>query len=406
MKKDIDNIMKKMKVHAIYAVGKANVDSTMYYLLNGITMYGHYIKKYGQSAYVVHSPIEREEALKTGLRTINTNTYDVRAIFEKYDDTIKANSFFIKVLFDKLKVKGTVAFYGNASLGMGYNYLRQLVKFNPRIKIYRDTKKTIIGMARETKDENEIHRITMAGRGVVHAFDTMVKMVQHMKVKNNTIMKDRKKPLTIGDLKAFLKRELFTRNLTPSAGLIVAQGRDAGVPHNAGGDRQKVKLGKTIVFDIFPQELGGGYFFDFTRTLCFGYAQEETRHLYQTVKESQDYTMKQIRVGKRTTDVEKSLCRFFEERGHPTFLSNPKTEVGYCHSLGHGLGLDVHESPFFNLLKTNKDVIRPGMVFTVEPGLYYPDKGYGVRLEDVVYVDAAGRVRNLTNYPRTLVVEM
>lgn len=406
MKKDIDRIMKKMKIHALYAEGKAGCDTTMYYLLNGTNILGHYIKKRGKPAYVVHYPIEREEAVKTGLRLINSSNYNLRKIFEKYRDRTKAQAFFVRTILDDLKIKGTVAFYGTAQLGRGYHYLRQLLKCDKKIKIHYSAGKDLIARARETKDKEEIARIKKVRDGVVHAFNTMLTTVRHMKIKNNVIMRVRNKKLTIGDLKAMLRQELFMRNLICSGGLIVAQGRDAGIPHNAGRDREAVKVGKTIVFDIFPQELGNGYFFDFTRTICFGYAPQEIKKLYHVVKNSQDFVFENLRVGRRTIDIEKSLCSFFEQRGHPTFLNNRKTQVGYCHSLGHGLGLEVHESPTFGLLKTNTDRIKPGMVFTVEPGLYYPHKGYGIRLEDVVYVEHAGRVKNMTNYPRKLVIEM
>ena len=87
-------------------------------------------------------------------------------------------------------------------------------------------------------------------------------------------------------------------------------------------------------------------------------------------------------------------------------LTDPKTQTGYCHSLGHGLGLNIHESPYFSFYDTNKDILRPGHVFTNEPGLYYPQKGFGVRLEDVVLIDKKGKPVNLTRCARTLVVEM
>lgn len=406
MRKDIDKLMKKMKIDAIYAVGKSSNDATMYYLLNGANIFGNYIKKQGKPACVIHYPIEREVAQKSGLRLINFNRYGVKEIYEKYPDKIKANAFFMKTIFDDLKVKGNVAFYGKTTFGMGYNYLRQLIKFDKKIKIHYEDRKDLMAVARETKSEEEVKRIKRAGKAVVHAFTNMLETVRSMKIKNNVIMKDKNKKLLIGDLRTMVQRNLFEKNLVNSEGMIVAQGRDAGVPHNAGKDREVVKLGKTIVFDIFPQEIGGGYFFDFTRTICFGYAPKNVMDIYKIVRNAQDYIIDRLKVGKRNIDVEKLLCKFFEKQGHRTLLSTPKIQDGYCHSLGHGLGLNVHESPSFGLLKNNKDKIKPGIVFTVEPGLYYPDKGFGIRLEDVIYIDNKGKLINLTNCLRKLVVEM
>jgi Xaa-Pro aminopeptidase len=99
-------------------------------------------------------------------------------------------------------------------------------------------------------------------------------------------------------------------------------------------------------------------------------------------------------------------CEFFAERGHPTIATDPQIESGYVHTLGHGLGLNIHEEPRFADLPSNTDVLKPGHIFTCEPGLYYPDKGYGMRIEDDVWIDADGGVHNLTDFPKELVIEL
>ncbi|KPJ74279.1 hypothetical protein AMJ52_01210 [candidate division TA06 bacterium DG_78] len=406
MKRNIDTLMKKMKIDAIYAEGASSRDTTVYYLFNGVTITGHYLKKRGKPAYVIHYPIEREEAKKTGLKCININTYDAKKIYDRYKDSVKAHAVVTKHIFADHNVKGRVVFYGNSSPGSGYAYLRQLVKLDRNIKIVHEQHKSLITLARETKDEKEVDRIKKAGSGVRKAFNAAITGVRSMKVKNDVIVKKNGKKLLIGDLKNLLRKELYAQNLFDTEGMIVAQGRDAGVPHNSGKDREVVKLGKTIVFDIFPQERGGGYFFDFTRTICFGYAPKNVIKHFRIVCEAQDYAFDILRVGTRTVSIERKLCKFFEKMGHTTFLTDPKTQVGYCHNLGHGIGLNVHESPTFGLSKTNTDKIVPGMVFTVEPGVYYPHHGFGIRLEDIVYVSRTGKIINLTNYPRKLVVEL
>jgi Xaa-Pro aminopeptidase len=404
MKKDIDRLMKKMGVDAIYAESHAARDTNMFYLLNGANIFAHYIKKRGKPAFVVHTPIEREVAQKTGHRLINMNQYDRHRLLEKYRDQRKASAHFVSMLLKDLGVKGRVVFYGNFPLGEGYNYVKEIQRINKDIRVYIGEGRGIVAEARKTKDKDEIARIRRVRNGVVHSFDTVLRAVRKCRVKGDGFVTDGKRKLLIGDLRLILRRELFARGIVDSAGMIVAQGRDAGVPHNSGRDRQQVKLGKPIVFDIFPQEIGGGYFFDFTRTVCFGYAPKPLHTLYQTVVDSHRYAFSLLKLGRRTTDIEKKVCEFFEEKGHRTFLSDPKNQTGYCHSLGHGVGLNVHESPFFNLVKVNKARIEPGMVFTIEPGLYYPEKGYGVRIEDVVYIDTRGKVINLTKYPNRLVV--
>ncbi|MEO0123082.1 MAG: Xaa-Pro peptidase family protein [candidate division WOR-3 bacterium] len=406
MKKDIDYFMKENDVSAIIGIGSPHNDAVMYYLLNGVNVNGWYIKKYKSPAYVLHSEIEREEALKTGLKTISFNRYNLNEIYNKYKDRVKANAVFLYTVLKDLKIKGRIAFYGNAPLGYGYNFLKQLKRLDKNLEILYEPEKTMIMRLRMTKGEDEIERIKKVRKGVVNAFSKTIEWVRKMKVKDGFIYKEKNDKLLIRDLKKNISNELFKEGYINSSGMILAQGRDAGVPHNAGKDNEPIKLGKTIVFDIFPQEIGGGYFFDFTRTVCFGYAPDYTKKDFELVKEAQDVAFENLKVGKRTRDVEKKVCEYFEKHNHPTFLSNPKTQVGYCHSLGHGLGLNVHESPSFGLLKTNQDRLEKGMVFTIEPGLYYPDKGYGIRLEDVIYIDKKGQIVNLTKYPRELVVEI
>jgi Xaa-Pro aminopeptidase len=404
MKKDLDRLMRKMKVDAIYAEGNGNRDTNVYYLLNGANIFAYYVKKKGAPAYVVHTPIEREVAQKTGHRLININQYDRQKILEKYRDRSKANAYFVSELLSDLEVKGSIIFYGDLPLGAGYKYLKHILKFNKKIRIYDGKERGLITRARATKDDDEVMRIRKVRNAVVHAFSAMLKSARRCRVRDGFLLKDRKRKLLVADLRRTIRRELFARGSVDSAGMIVAQGRDAGVPHNSGRDRQPVKVGKPIVFDIYPQEIGGGYFFDFTRTICFGYAPEPIRKLHRTVEDAFEYAYGELRVGGLTRSVEHKICRFFEKQGHKTFLNSPKTQVGYCHSLGHGVGLNVHEIPFFNLLKTNKDRIKPGVVFTLEPGLYYPDKGYGVRIEDVIHVTRRGKIVNLTKYPHRLVV--
>ena len=406
MYKDIDRLMKKMGISALYAEGNPQNDATMYYLLRGAHISAYYVKRRGKRACVVHSPIEREVAAQTGHRLISTNRYNMRSIFERYRDPVKARTVFIDTILRDLRVRGNVVFHGSRHMDNSYYLMRYLTRLNRRIEIYRSTGRGVISYARETKDVAEVARIKRARNGVIRAFDRMITAVRAMRVKKGLIMKDRKRYLRLGDLRSMLTRTLFENNLINSGGMIVAQGRDAGVPHNAGRDGCAVRVGKTIVFDIFPQEIGGGYYFDFTRTICFGHAPKYLRAIYQTVKDAQDYAFELLSVGKKYRSIERAICDFFEKRGHPTFLSSPKTQRGYCHSLGHGLGLDIHESPMFNLLKNNADTIKRGHVFTVEPGLYYPEKGFGIRLEDVVHINSRGQVQNLTRYPRQFVIEM
>jgi Xaa-Pro aminopeptidase len=78
--------------------------------------------------------------------------------------------------------------------------------------------------------------------------------------------------------------------------------------------------------------------------------------------------------------------------------------VGYVHSIGHGVGLNIHERPFSGSDSSDKDILSPGTVMTIEPGLYYPEQGMGVRLEDTYWVNPVGKIEVLADFPMDLVL--
>jgi Xaa-Pro aminopeptidase len=103
-------------------------------------------------------------------------------------------------------------------------------------------------------------------------------------------------------------------------------------------------------------------------------------------------------------DLQDLANQLFEERGYPTNRSHPGTQNGYVHLLGHGVGLYIHEGPIIGNPAWKDAVVRPGMVLTIEPGLYFPDRELGVRLEDTFYVHPDGHVAPLVEYPLDLVI--
>ena len=213
------------------------------------------------------------------------------------------------------------------------------------------------------------------------------------------MVKDDGAPLTIGDVKAHIRIELARRNLEETHENIFAQGRDAAVPHNTGDPAMPLRLGETIIFDIFPRDRTSGYFHDITRTFFLGHAPDDLMLRWRQIKTIFDSIVHDLRIGERCSHYQDMACDFFEDLGYATVRSNPRTLAGYTHSLGHGLGLDIHESPALSAMPGNDTVLQPGHVISVEPALYDPDKGWGIRIEDTIAVDESGRMINLSNYP-------
>lgn len=219
-----------------------------------------------------------------------------------------------------------------------------------------------------------------------------------------TVVKDDGSPLTIGDVKRFIRRELLDRDLEDTA-MIFAQGRDAGFPHSRGNESEALRLGQSIVFDLFPREIGGGYHHDMTRTWCIGYAPDNVRQAYDQVMNAFDIALEHFANGKPTHLMQEAVQDYFEGLGHPTQRNKPGTGVGYVHSLGHGVGINIHESPRISHLSKD-DVFATGNAITIEPGLYYPDEGFGIRVEDMLIVTPQGELLSLTDVPKELVLPL
>ncbi|MGE5248746.1 MAG: M24 family metallopeptidase, partial [Bacteroidota bacterium] len=183
-------------------------------------------------------------------------------------------------------------------------------------------------------------------------------------------------------------------------------GRDAGIPHSMGEPEDLVRLGQTIVYDIFPAEPGGGYFYDFTRTWSLGYATPQAEELYAQVREIYEELLGKFEPNTPFRDYQRMACEYFEAKGHQTQLSTPAPLEGYVHSLGHGVGLDIHERPGSRLGSSDDQRLAPGVIITSEPGLYYPEKGMGFRIEDTLWVRPDGRVEILAEYPYDFVLPM
>jgi len=113
----------------------------------------------------------------------------------------------------------------------------------------------------------------------------------------------------------------------------------------------------------------------------------------------------ELKVNEPYANTQRRACELFEAMGHPTVLNTPSTERGYVHSIGHGVGLYIHEKPGSHLMSnTETDILAPGTVFAMEPGLYYPEEGLGVRIEDTYTVDARGRFEVLAEYSKDLIL--
>ena len=164
---------------------------------------------------------------------------------------------------------------------------------------------------------------------------------------------------------------------------IVAGGAQACDPHEGG--HGPLKPNELIIIDVFPRVSATGYHGDMTRTFLKGRANDAQRALVGAVRQSQQAALAKVKAGTTGAAVHEAANAVFEAQGFQTERRGDAF-VGFIHSTGHGLGLEVHESP---RVSTGAPRLRRGQVITIEPGLYYPEIG-GCRIEDVVRVTKDG----------------
>jgi Xaa-Pro dipeptidase len=169
---------------------------------------------------------------------------------------------------------------------------------------------------------------------------------------------------------------------------IVASGPNSANPHAAPGDRQ-LQAGDLLLFDWGASM--DGYFSDITRTFAVGEISEELKRIYEVVRLANQAGREAGKPGTAAATVDIAARDAIEDNGYGEY---------FIHRTGHGLGMEPHEEPWIR--GDNQAKLEEGMAFTVEPGIYLPDKG-GVRIEDNVVVTADG-LKSLTTFPRELQV--
>jgi Xaa-Pro aminopeptidase len=338
--------------------------------------HGYAIKRAGADPVLITDPMEREEAAATGLAVRLAHELDAERIFREAPHQAEGYAELFSVALKDLGVSGPVAFFGNAPIHLYPGVLQGLERRG--WTIHPANGEDLIQLARKRKDEWEIEAIRSVGTRTEEVVDGVRAMLRQSR------------SFTLGDLKTFVSREIARLGLIEDHETIVSQGRDAGVPHSRGDAKAAVRPSVPIVLDIFPADKTSGYFFDLTRTFCTGPVPEELRQIHAHVLEAFTLARDAVRPGTLASSYQALVCDFFESKGYPTLRTDARTFSGYVHGLGHGVGLEIHEKPSFQLSPANRDQIEAGDIITIEPGLYFPEREIGVRIEDTFVVREGG----------------
>lgn len=231
--------------------------------------------------------------------------------------------------------------------------LRGLGRFSPKPELFLE--------ARRVKDEMEVDRIERASKGLDRIFEALTKELRPGR--------------TEWEVAAEVMKAATANELTPSGSdsalspAIVASGPNGALPHSELTSR-RIKRGDFVVADIFFRHKG--YNSDETRTFAIGSATAEMKKNYATVLEAQESALDAIRVGTPCEEVHMAAVKVLRRAGVEKHLN---------HSVGHGVGIDIHELP--PISKGSKSRLLANDVVTDEPGIYFPGR-YGIRIEDTV----------------------
>jgi Xaa-Pro aminopeptidase len=250
---------------------------------------------------------------------------------------------------------------------------------------------------RRVKNEFELAGIRRSQRACEAAMDAARELMRSAEAGNGTLAVGGE-PLTCERIKTRVE-QVFSEHGVAAEESIVSHGAQTAIGHDMGSG--PIAPGEPVVLDLFPRDRETGCYADMTRTFVVGTPPDELVEYQRLVKEALDRSIAAIKAGIDGSEVHRVASEHFEEHGYPTLLTKQPGEVlmdGFFHSLGHGVGLEVHELPFLSRLPGVPLVA--GDVVTVEPGLYRQGFG-GCRLEDLVLVTEDG-AENLTDYPYDL----
>lgn len=235
--------------------------------------------------------------------------------------------------------------------------------------------RNVVEQLRRVKSAAEIERIRRACRITEDALAAVLPQVRPGAV-------ERELALALGV-------EMHRRGADAAAfDFIVASGPNSAKPHGHASDR-RLEEGDFVTFDIGARY--EGYCADLTRTFVVGRASDRQREIYELVLAAEEAAVAALRPGMKGSELDRVARGMIDAAGHGD---------AFGHGLGHGVGLEVHEGPA--LSRTSEDVLEPGHVVTIEPGVYLTGWG-GVRIEDTVLVGPSGAER-LTTSPRQLII--
>jgi Xaa-Pro aminopeptidase len=330
------------------------------------------------------TPMEREEAAATGLALLTPEDLDV----SRWSSELPDPAYFLAQVAGRALERcgvapGRVALAGHGQAGVIQAACAALsgqgwtwVPGN-----------ALVYTARKRKEPSEVEGLRAAAAVTGDAFRAVARLLAAATAGENGDLWLEGERLKVARVRAEISRVLAGSGLEQPRGNLVTPAEEGAIPHCTGTPDRVLRAGESLVVDVFPRLR---LFADCTRTFCVGEPSEALRRGHALVRAALEEAHLRAAPGVRGWDVQERVCARFEAAGYPTPISAPATTRGYVHNLGHGVGFDLHEFPTFKKATGAEGVLREGDVFTLEPGLYEPEAGWAVRLEDMVHLGEDG----------------
>lgn len=395
MRKDLDAVLAEKGAGGLLLYSESFKNPNMYYLTKFLAPDPFiFLKKVDYPPIIVLNSMEFPRAQKESV------VKDVRSYVDyDYAEVVKAAKEprlgFLKFLASVVECelgKGTVVCVPtNFPLMVADALRREGLTIQPMFDV--------VERARETKDPDEIDEIVKAQRVNEKVMSEAIDLIAGCEVgPNKTLVQKtdgKKKPLTVGDLKTLIGHRFLDSWCSVEEEVIVACGPPSSDPHYNGVAEDKIKADQPIVLDLFPRSINRRYWADMTRTVVRGKASDAVKRMFDAVSEAKDTCVEALHAGALGKEMYDLCCDVLEKAGYDTLRGGKKATKGFVHSLGHGVGLEIHENP--TMSEYNSEPLNEHSVVSVEPGLYDPKIG-GVRIEDIVEITKKG-CNNLTNMP-------
>jgi len=385
---DLDAILAESGVEALLLYSDSYRDANMYYLTKFLAPDPFiFLKRVNADPIIVVNQMEYPRAQKQSIvkdvRSYLDYNY-LEAVKSAKEPQLGAMKFIAKVAEKELGVGTKICVPPNFPVIAADVLREEGLTINPMFGV--------VEKARETKDIDEVEEIKAVQAVIEEVTTEAIELIANSDVGSNGTLLFNGEPLTVSRIKSFFGSKLLENGCLPEEDIIVACGPKTSDPHYVGEPEDKLKADQPIILDIYPRSIQKRYWTDMTRTIVKGRASDKLKKMFDAVFEAKNASLDAIQAGALGSHVYDVCCDVLEKAGYETTRGGKKITKGMPHSLGHGVGLQIHESPRMSELYTSP--LKAHSIVTVEPGLYDPQIG-GVRLEDIIEVTKSG-YNNLT----------